>query len=202
MTTDFRAPITKRQAMRVATTLIGATAFAAALAPAATAEAAARPAGPRQPIGERPGRTARPMTVRAGAGATPALGGHRYRPANIAPSGSHYALGIFVSPLVESFHVCGWHPTNTPGDNTWRCTPTRDNPNWPDSQYYDGNVGGNTDKWSWAKGTIDVYWNKGGRGSWDTCNTNGDYYGYFASQHEVVLNSAQGGGIGFGVPEC
>jgi hypothetical protein len=195
MTTDFRAPITKRQAMRVATTLVGATAFAAALAPAATAEAAARPAGPRQPIGVRPGRTGRTMAVRAGAGTTAALAGHRFNPDTLPPSGSRYTLGLLVSPYVYSFHVCGWHPTNT-----WRCTPTRYNPNYLEYAYYDANVGGN--KWSWNKGAVDVYWNKGGKGSWDTCNTNGDYWGYLASGHDVVLTSSRGSGIGYTISKC
>jgi|HubBroStandDraft_1064217.scaffolds.fasta_scaffold17897_1 hypothetical protein len=193
MTTDHDAPRAKRKAMRVATTLIGATAWAAAFAPAATAQTAV---GSHQPARERADRPKGQMAVRPDAGTPPiprtAPGAHLYNPDNTPPA-QPYSLAVEVSSHVQTFHVCGWHPTNA-----WRCTKTYSNPGYYSPGLGDTtifSIGGNHR--SWDRGTIDVYWNKGGAGSWDTCNTNGDYDGYPISSHGLLL-----GPVGFGKPTC
>jgi hypothetical protein len=188
MTTNLRA----RKAMRVMAPIVGATACAGAFAPAA--QAAVRPGSPAQ---EHASQGTGRMPARPGSGSM-----RVYTPDTEAPA-QPYTLGIKVSSYVEAFHVCGWHPVNT-----WRCTAQIKNPFYRTGldSWYDSNVGGNYR--SWDRGQVDVYWNAGGKGSWDTCNTNGAYYGYLASPYDVVLTGNKsfitggGGGIGAGASKC
>jgi hypothetical protein len=186
MTTDRSAFPAKSKVMRVATTLIGATAFMAGFAPAVTAhaEGKAQQPTPQQPAREQASRAEGRMVVRLALEAS-------LTPDNTPPA-QPYSLAVGVSNQVQSFHVCGFHPTND-----WRCTRTYKNPgyNLGYPQYNIFNIGGNYR--SWDRGTIDVYWNKGGPGSWDTCNTNSNFSGYLLSPNSVLL-----GTIGFGHGTC
>jgi hypothetical protein len=194
MTTNPRP----RRAMRVAVPILGAAAGVAAFAPAA--QAAVRPGPPVQE--HAGGQGAGPASVRLG------TGGMRVYGADTEAPGQPYTLGVKISSYVEAFHVCGWHPTNT-----WRCTAEIKNPLFrlAAGSWYDSNVGGNYR--SWDRGQVDVYWNAGGPGSWDTCNTNGAYSGYLASEYNVVLTGNKKGiiigggpgtgpGIGTGASKC
>jgi hypothetical protein len=171
--------------MRVATAVTGVTAAAAGFLPAATAQAATTPAG-------RLGKTAEfkdGKLVRVKVDPGPGTAG----PDNTAP-GQPYWLNILFKSSVHSYQVCGWHPTGN-----WRCTE------WTGGTSLVLSVGGN--KHSWDRGAIDVYWNGGAAGHRDTCNTNGTYNGFVASNARsgysaVYLTSANGGGIGNGIPEC
>jgi hypothetical protein len=70
----------------------------------------------------------------------------------------------------SKFHVCGYH-----GTGTWRCTASETGLN-KGSTYLVWKIGGNYR--SWRRGLTEVYWNGGGAGNWDQCNTNGAYSGF------------------------
>jgi hypothetical protein len=190
-----RSPRSKT--MRVSTALTGMTACAAVFMPVAAAHAATRSALPGKTEGStaKGGKMVR-VEVLPGTNA-----GRHQRvagPDNVTPAQPYY-LDLWLKNSVTSFHVCGWHPTNT-----WRCTPTYDTPGQKPNPFSYQDVGHNAH--SWDRGTIDIYWNGGGPGHWDTCNTNGAYNGYLGqsiSVHSVVwLSNGTGGGIGNGVPTC
>lgn len=172
--------------MRVATAITGVTAAAAGFLPTAAAHAATTPAGKLAKAGEvKDGKLVR-LKLHHRAGIAPEYG--------LAPP-QPYWLNVLFKSSVRSYQVCGWHP----GGN-WRCTAWTGKP----SDNFASHVGGN--KYSWDRGTIDVYWNGGAAGHRDTCNTNGTYYDSWsngASGHaSVVLTAANGTGIGNGVPTC
>lgn len=172
--------------MRVATVLTGVTTAAAGFLPVAAAHAATTPAGRPGKTGElRPGKLVR-LKIDPGPDAA--------GPDTAAPS-QPYWLNILFKSSVHSYQVCGWHPTGN-----WRCTAWTAAP----SGDYAGHVGGN--KHSWDRGAIDIYWNGGAAGHRDTCNTNGDYYGYASPGQSgyasATLTAPNGTGIGNGVPTC
>jgi hypothetical protein len=172
-----RSPRTKT--MRVATALTGMTACAAAFTPAATAQAGTQ-GHPTAPPGFK-------VVVLGPAGTTglrAQTSGHTAGAA--VPDGSvpnlHYSLGVTLHGISQ-FHVCGYHV-----DNAYRCTPEYTGYN-KGLDYLVYRVGGNIR--SWQRGQTTVYWNNGGAGNWDTCNTNGDYNGYagyFNSPNALILS--------------
>jgi hypothetical protein len=183
--------------MRVATVLTGMTACAAAVAPPVTAHAATQA-----------GHTAPPALKIADLGHA-GKGRLRVRVPGqtvhaAAPDGSvpnlDFSLGITIGPGVSKFHVCGYHP-----GGVWRCTKeyTGFNKNSPDWVWQ---LGGNIR--SWQRGQTDVYWNNGGKGSWDTCNTNGAYLGatgYWSpdlNTFDLSPNYVWLSDVGPGQPEC
>jgi len=180
----------RSKTMRVATALTGMTACAAGFLPTAAAHAATgsgQPAKTTGPMDEK-GKLVR-LKVMPGPGAA--------GPATSAPA-QPYWLNIYFKESVYTYQVCGWHPTNE-----WRCT-AHDTDSLVSSPNLIKDVGGN--KYSWDRGTIDIYWNGGGAGHWDTCNTNGAYNGqaYLGrSGHDSVsLWSSKDGGIGNGAKTC
>lgn len=110
-----------------------------------------------------------------------------------------YYLNVWFKTSVETYQVCGWHP-----GNAYRCTAWKDAQAWNSHFHVAFSVGGNPH--SWDRGEIKVAWNGGAAGHWDECNTNGAYYGYVGSgdnpYYSANLTSANGGGIGDGIPEC
>jgi hypothetical protein len=162
----MRPRVPRTKTMRVATALTGMTACAAAFGPAATAQAATQahqPATPELKI------------VKLGPVGT-AKNGLRVHAigqaaGQITPDGSKpnldFSLGMTIGG-VSQVRVCGYHP-----GGVWRCTSEM--PLNKDYSYLIYNIGGNVR--SWQRGATDVYWDKGGAGSWDTCNTNGAYNG-------------------------
>jgi len=162
-----------KKTMRVVTSLTGVTACAAAFAPATPAQAATSAAHPQSKI------------VNLGQ-----AGQARDFVADGSVPDQPYSLAA-VFTGVSKIQVCGWHPTND-----WRCTAYKTGLNKKDT-YVWSNIGGNHK--SWDRGAIDVYWNGGGAGNWDTCNTNGDYLGHFDSgdPYYVILSP-----VGPGHPEC
>jgi hypothetical protein len=175
--------------MRVATAVTGVTAAAAGFLPTAAAHAATAPAGKPAKTAEFKGGKLVRLKVDPGPGTA--------GPDNTAP-GQPYWLNLVLKSSVHSYQVCGWHPTNT-----WRCTA------WAAPNGFDSatTVGGN--KHSWDRGVIDIYWNGGGAGHWDYCDTNGSYYGSVQlgrsgldGAESVWLYAPGGGGIGDGVGRC
>lgn len=181
--------------MRVATALTGMTACAAAVAPAVNAQAAAQArhtAPPKLKIVDLGPAGKSGLRVRV-PGHTPGA-----VPDNFTPS-LHYSLGMFIGPGVSKFHVCGWHP-----GNAWRCTQEVTGLNKADV-YGASHIGGNIR--SWQRGLTEVYWNNGGPGYWDECNTNGSYLGYlgyFSSHGNFYSTPAYVwlSPVGPGHPEC
>jgi hypothetical protein len=108
-----------------------------------------------------------------------------------------YELNIIFKLSVSQYHVCGWHP-----GNAWRCTTEHFTAHRNGSTVnFASDVGGNGR--SWDRGTLDVYWNSGGPGHRDTCNTNGTGNWALESANSVWLwNGSFGNGIGNGVPTC
>lgn len=113
---------------------------------------------------------------------------------------SPYYLWVRVSPRVSTIQACGYEDVS---GGKWACTGIeRVTASVRNSLY--------TEMYmpiyaNWRRGLIKLWWNKHGAGSWDECNTNGDYNGEFipASNHqEVVLTNSHLGQIGFGVPTC
>jgi len=183
----------RSKTMRVATALTGMTACAAGFLPTAAAHAATGAGQPGKTTGsmDKKGKLVR-LKVMPGPGG-PGVAG----PDTAAPA-QPYWLNIYFKESVYSYQVCGWHPTNE-----WRCT-AHDTDSLVSSPNLIRHVGGN--KYSWDRGTIDIYWNGGGAGHWDTCNTNGAYNGqaYLGqSGHDSVsLWSSKDGGIGNGAAAC
>jgi hypothetical protein len=176
-------PAAKKR-MRVATTLTGVTACAAAFAPVAAAQAATHAARPDAKLVTIP--VAEPK-----AGTIPSY--VKYQAvADAAAPDQPFSLGIWVKASVSRFRVCGWHPTND-----WRCTGSYTQP-YPFTAEFTS-IGGNIT--SWDRGLTDVYWNGGAAGHRDTCNTNGDYNGYLLNSHYVILGFPSDP-IGDGVPTC
>jgi hypothetical protein len=191
-----RAP--RGKTMRVATALTGMTACATGFLPAAAAHAATSAGRAGNPAKARTGEGKLVRLKVVPGGITP--GGRTIRPDITAAPDEPYWLSIHFKTSVSLTQVCGWHP-----NNRYACTP------WTETYYSpDGltkslqNVGGN--QHSWDLGEIKVYWNGGGLGRWDECNTNGTWEGYwsyaFSGYRIAVMNSKSGGGIGNGVPEC
>jgi hypothetical protein len=182
----------RSKTMRVATALTGMTACAAGFLPAATAQAAAARGQPGNPVRTRPENVKRVrLEVFPGHGPT--------APDTVAPN-QPYWLNIWFNVYdVYSYQVCGWHP-----GNAYRCTQWSVTGNVFGGILSAPHVGHN--KYSWDRGQITVKWQGGGPGQWDTCNTNGGYYGSVTagqSGHESVTLWAPGAkGIGNGVPEC
>jgi hypothetical protein len=182
--------VPRSKTMRVATALTGMTACATGFLPAAAAHAATS-AG-------RPGNLAK---VQTGAGKLVRLevfpGGANTRPDITADPAEPYWLNIAFKASVTNWQVCGWHPAG------YRCTATQ-TIGKQTSPFSVLHVGGNN--YSWDLGQITVYWNGGGPGHNDTCNTNGAWHGVWYpgdSGHEsAMLTSTYGGYIGDGVPEC
>jgi len=149
----------------VATTLTGVAACATAMAPAAHAATQA-------------GHAARPdlkivdlgPTAKAGLKVrVPGFTQHHVAAPDASTPNLNYSLGMTIHG-VSKFHVCGWH-----GTGTWRCTASLTGFNKNDT-YLVWGIGGNIR--SWRRGLTDVYWNNGGAGNWDQCNTNGAYDGF------------------------
>jgi hypothetical protein len=184
--------------MRVATTLTGVAACAAAVAPAGIAQAAThvRHTG-------RPDMKVVDLGPAAKAGLrvrVPGFMQHHVATPDNSPPNLNYSLGITITG-VSRVHVCGWH-----GTGTWRCTVSASSL-IKSHVYRLSKVGGN--KRSWRRGLTEVYWNGGGAGNWDQCNTNGSYNGftgYFSSTgglHEVYSpNYVWLSPVGPGHPTC
>jgi hypothetical protein len=172
-------PATKKT-MRVATVLTGVTACAAAFAPMAAAAPAAGH-----------GKTATPPPGKAIRVRVPGVSALRMEPkGTVRHDVEPYSMSLIVEPSIASFHVCGYHTPN----GAWRCTPTYSNLFYHTIPRKYSKIGGNIR--SWNRGTIDVYWNNGGRGSWNTCNTNINVYSSSANGRKVTLIA------GFGIPNC
>jgi hypothetical protein len=179
-----------QRTMRVATTLTGVAACAAGFAPAAahattdSAHTAQRQEPEFVNLGKRGHARAHINAFITQARVAETVDGP------VPPS--RFSMGALFTG-VSKIQFCGWHPTND-----WRCTITYTGFDKADS-YYFYNIGGN--KGSWNRGKVDVYWNGGGAGKWDTCNTNGDYNGFFSSgingYVSVVLST-----VGPGYPTC
>jgi hypothetical protein len=189
--------LARSKTMRVATALTGMTACATAFGPAVTAQAATKShhtAPPEFKIVDlgRAGKAG--LRVRV-PGHTPGAA----IPDSPVPN-LHYSLGMTIGPGVSKFHVCGYHL-----NGAWRCTNEITGLD-KSSIYSAWNIGRNVE--SWQRGATDVYWNNGGAGNWDTCNTNGAYIGgtgfylkttgvWVSSPYYVWLSP-----VGPGHPEC
>jgi hypothetical protein len=170
---------TARKAMRVATTLTGVTACAAAFMPAATAHAATRP-----------------ETATRGPDAAHDMRIQQARGLQVAAAGLHepYSLWVYVRPSVKTrFQVCGWQHI---GGGQWSCTASYSLGTHGYEYVYMGS--------NWNRGKVNVWWNGHLKGSWDTCNTNaGGFYGSSnPSGTTVVLYGNGKRGVGPGTPTC
>ena len=173
-----------KKAMRVATILTGATACAAAYMPAGPAQAVTGGGLAHKPTATKPEKPRLRMRFPAAS-----LAG---RPdVRVAHDVEPYSLSAVVGPTVGSYQVCGYHPPN----GAWRCTPYASNACYGTNsycRYYD--VGGNIR--SWNRGLIKVYWNGGGPGHWNQCNTNTSVFASSATGHRVAVIANNG------IPNC
>jgi hypothetical protein len=174
-----------KKAMRVATILTGATACAAAYMPAGPAHAVVTGGGlAHKPTAAKPEKPKLIMRV-------PATGLAGLRGAPVRHDVEPYSLSVWAGPTVSRFQACGYHPPN----GAWRCTNYQGNACYstPFSCRY-GNVGGNIR--SWNRGLIRLYWNGGGPGLRNQCNTNISVYSSSATGHKVAVIA------GTGIPNC
>jgi hypothetical protein len=180
-----------KKAMRVAMSLTGVAACGAAFAPAAAAQAAQTThALPPEPRLEVVGVVGKGMQAHLPTFARE-LHPHAVHPDASVPA-EPFSMGMYFYGA-SKIRVCGWHPPDT-----WRCTNSRTGLS-ENKIYYWPNIGGNHR--SWDRGVVDVYWNGGGPGNWDTCNTNGAYLGYLHSSHYLILGSSSST-VGPGQPQC
>jgi hypothetical protein len=106
-----------------------------------------------------------------------------------------YWLMVNVSAQVKTIRACGWL-----SDQAWHCT-----------SWYTATVTGvNGYQYTyvgwpsqWRRGKIAVYWNGGGPGKQDQCNTNSAYIGYlWDGDKDAVALGLAGHYAGPGNPEC
>lgn len=166
---------------RHATTLAGSAATVLAVVAGATATAS-------------PASAARPaITQRAAAAVLDARTGPLVADGPVPDL--DYWLMVNVSAQVRTIRVCGWLP-----DQAWHCTGWYTATVTGVNGYQFTYVGWPS---QWRRGRIAVYWNGGGPGKWDQCNTNGAYNGYlwFGDKNAVALGLG-GHDVGPGNPEC
>lgn len=187
--------------MRVATAFTGMTACAGVFLPTAAAHAtpsSAGRAGNLAKVQTQEGKLVRLKVSQGGRTTHPGITG-----GNPAKSSSGYWLDIQFKTSVTTYQVCGLHI-----HGAYRCTAVTRTSHGTSLSKFAFHVGGN--KHSWILGPISVFWNGGGPGHRDYCNTTGHWHGQWlvpgvsdnglASARSAVLSGP--GLIGNGVPEC
>jgi hypothetical protein len=171
-----------KKAMRVATILTGATACAAAYMPVGPAHAVVTGGGPaHKPTAAKPEKPKLVMRV-------PAVGLAGLHGTPVAHDVEPYSLSVFAQPTVSKFQACGYHPPN----GAWRCTAYQGNKCFELPMYFCRyqDVGGNIR--SWNRGLIRLYWNGGGPGLRNQCNTNISVVSSSANGHRVAVSAGTG----------